>query len=232
MIPVVNTFIHFSRRGNLARCRSAPAEVWVDLVVARARERQRLLEKRRTKRTKKIVRKWEDMLRKAWKQHEQLLLESARDLVADQLSRTTPRLRERLETHVFREFASVILPEQVQETMLWQMGVLRQRADEVQFWCGDEPMENPVMQALLEYARTFREIAEAGDFQINMTGETPIVIKLRGAKRDDVKRLVEKRWHIPPSKQVLVHLGRPLKQGLLDDQGLPPGACVQVSRRA
>ena len=174
MIPVVNTFIHFSRRENLARCRSAPAEVWVDLAVAGARARQRLLEKRRTKRTKKIVRKWEDMLRKAWKQHEQLVLESARDLVADQLSRTTPRLRERLETHVFREFASVILPEQVQETMLWQMGVLRQRADEVQFWCGDEPMESPVMQSLLEYARTFREIAEAGDFQINMFGRHPL----------------------------------------------------------
>ena len=93
-------------------------------------------------------------------------------------------------------------------------------------------MENPVMQALLEYARTFRELAEAGDFQINMLGETPIVVKLRGAKRDDVKRLVDKRWHIPPARQVLVHLGRPLKQGLLDDQGLPPGACVQVTRRA
>ena len=111
MIPVVNTFIHFSRRGNLARCRSAPAEVWVDLVVARARERQRLLEKRRTKRTKKIVRKWEDTLRKAWTQHEQLLMESVRDLVADQLLRTTPRLRERLETCLFREFACVLLPD-------------------------------------------------------------------------------------------------------------------------
>ena len=134
MIPVVNTFIHFSRRGILARCRSAPAEVWVDLVVARARERQRLLEKRRTKRTTKIAQKWEDMLRKAWTQHEQLLMESVRDLVADQLLRTTPRLRERFETSfLFREFARVLLRNTKQKTLLWQMGVLRQRADDVKF---------------------------------------------------------------------------------------------------
>ena len=231
-IPVVRTFVHFGRRPLLVRSCSAPAELRVDLILARARERERLLERRRKKTTKKLAEKWEAMIEKAWKRQNQLLLESVRDLVADQLSRTTPRMRERLETRLLREFACVLLPDEARETLLLQMGVLRKRADEVQFWCGDDPMGEPVMQILLAYARTFREVAHAGDFQINMAGEPFIVIKLRGAKREDVRRLVEKRWRIPPRLQALQHLGQALKHGLLEDQGLAPGACVQVTRRA
>ena len=111
------------------------------------------------------------------------------------------------------------------------MGVLRSRPGEVQLWCGEEPMGEPVMQTLLGYAKRFRDVAEAGQFQIHMTGAIPVVVKLRGARREDVRRPVEKRWNIPPPKQVLVHLGRHLKHGLLEDQGMMPGACVQVAKR-
>ena len=75
------------------------------------------------------------------------------------------------------------------------------------------------------------DIAEAGHFQIHMDGETPLVLKLQGVKKEDVRKVIEKRWRVPASKQVLLHLGRLLKNGSLEDQGLAPGACVQVTKR-
>ena len=230
-LPVVRTFIHFGRRQLLKRSCSAPAEVFVDFVLARARERERLLQKRRAKKTKRVMRKWEGLLRNVWQRQEQSLFETQRKIVADQIIRTTPLLRERLETRLFKEFACVLLPDKTQETLLWEMGVLRKIAREVHFWCGEEPMGEPVMQTLLGYAKCFRDIAEAGNFQIHMTGATPLVARLRGSRKEDVRRLVEKNWKIPPEKQILVHLGRHLKHGVLEDQGMIPGGCVHVARR-
>ena len=114
---------------------------------------------------------------------------------------------------------------------MWKMGVPRYRPEEVQFWCADEPLEHSTMVALLDYARRFCDIAEAGHFQIHMDGETPLVFKLQGVKKEDVRKVIEKRWRVPASKQVLLHLGRLLKNGSLEDQGLAPGACVQVTKR-
>ena len=136
-----------------------------------------------------------------------------------------------LETTLFKEFSCALLPNKAQEKLLWQMGVLRSRPGEVQFWCAEDPMGGPVMQTLLGYAKRFRHIAETRQFQIHMTGATFVVLKLRGAGREDVGRLVEKRWSIPPAKQMLVHIGRHLKHGLLEDQGMTPGACVLVTKR-
>ena len=123
-----------------------------------------------------------------------------------------------------------MFPEKVQEALLWKMGVLRQRADEVQIWCADEPLQDSTMALLLDYARRFCEIAEARSFQVHMKGETPLVLKLQGVKKEDVRKVVERRWRIPSPRQALLHLGRLLKNGNLKDQGIPPGGCVQVVR--
>ena len=93
MIPVVNTFIHFSRRGNLARCRSAPAEVWVDWVVAEALARERIGERRRERKSKTIRKKWARLVEGGWELQAREAMEVVRDLLAQHLSRTTPRLR-------------------------------------------------------------------------------------------------------------------------------------------
>ena len=156
-------------------------------------------------------------------------MDAVRDLLAKQLLRTTPRLRQRLSTSLYNEFACILFPEKVQEALLWKMGVLRQRADEVEIWCADGPLQDSTMALLLDYARRFREIAEARCFQVHMEGETPLVLKLKGVKKEDARKVVERRWRVPASKQALLHLGLPLKNGNLEDQ-VPPGGCVQVVR--
>ena len=78
------------------------------------------------------------------------------------------------------EFAHIIFPERAQEALLFKMGVLRQRADEVQFLCADKPLRDSTMALLLDYARRFHDIDEARNFQIFLGGETPLVLKLRG----------------------------------------------------
>ena len=123
-------------------------------------------------------------------------MEVVRDLLAKQLLRTTPRLRVRLSTSLYKEFAHIMFPEKVQEALLWKMGVLRQRADEVQIWCADEPLQDSTMALLLDYARRFCEIAEARSFQVHMEGETPLVLKLQGVKKEDVRKVVERRWRL------------------------------------
>ena len=133
MIPVVNTFIHFSRRGNLARCRSAPAEVWVDWVVAEALARERIGERRRERKSKRLAKKWARLLEGTWEVQARETMEAVRDLLAQQPLRTTPRLRRRLSTSLYNEFAHILFPKKVQEVLLWKMGVLRQRAGRGRF---------------------------------------------------------------------------------------------------
>ncbi len=159
-------------------------------------------------------------------------MESIRDTVSRHFERTTPKLRERLETRLYQEFACVMFPEEKrQESLLREMGVLRERAHETQFWCAEEPMGNPTMVALLELARKFRRVAEEGCIQIIMQGRVPLVFKLSKAlKKEDIRNIVSRTWRIPPLEQVLVHLGQPLKPGPLREN-LLPGACVLVSRR-
>ena len=86
------------------------------------------------------------------------------------------------------------------------------------------------MALLLDCARGFCKIVQASNFQICMQGETPLVLKLKGVKKEDVRKLVERRWRVPASTQALLHLGLPLKSGNLEDQGLALGGCVQVVR--
>ena len=97
-------------------------------------------------------------------------------------------------------------------------------------WCADDPVQDSEMALLLDYARRFREVAQASNFQIFLRGETLLVLKLKGVKKDDVRKLVERRWRVQASKQALLHLGLPLRGGNLEDQGVPPGGCVQVVR--
>ena len=214
----------------MARCRSAPAEVWVDWVVAEALARERIGERRRERKSKTIRKKWARLLELTWEVQARETMEAVRDLLAQQPLRTTPRLRRRLSTSLYNEFAHILFPEKVQEALLWKMGVLRQRAGEVQIWCADEPLQDSPMALLLDYARRFLEIAEARCFQVHMEGETPLVLKLKGARKEDIRKMVERRWRIPASRQALLHLGCLLKNGSLEDQGIPPGGCVQVVR--
>ena len=202
----------------------------MDRVVAEAIARERISERRREKKAKRLAKKWARLLELTWEVQEREAMEAVRDVLAQQLLRTTPRLRVRLSTSLYKEFAHIMFPEKVQEALLWKMGVLRQRADEVQIWCADEPLQDSTMALLLDYARRFREIAETSNLRIFMEGETPLVLKLKGARKEDIRKMVERRWRIPASRQALLHLGRLLQNGSLEDQGIPPGGCVQVVR--
>ena len=231
-VPVVRTPLHFSDKPISVRARSAPPEAFVDWAVAQALSRERRIgERRRQRKTKRVARKWARLLEGTLELESREAMEYVRGSLAKQLLQTTPRLRHRLNICLYHEFAHVMFPEKAQELLLWKMGVLRYRPEEVQFWCADEPLEHSTMVALLDYARRFCDIAEAGHVQIHMDGETPLVFKLQGVKKEDVRKVIEKRWRVPASKQVLLHLGRPLKNGSLEDQGLAPGACVQVTKR-
>ena len=229
-LPVARTFIHFCDRPVSARARSAPPEAFVDWVIAEALARERIGERRRERKSKRLAKKWARLLEGTWELQAREAMESVRDLLAKQLLRTTPRLRVRLSTSLYKEFAYIMFPEKVQEALLWKMGVLRQRAGEVEIWCADEPLQDSTMALLLGYARPSREIAEASNFQIFMENETPLVLKLKGVEKEDVRKLVERHWRVQASKQALLPLGLPLKSGNLEDQGVPPGGCVQVVR--
>ena len=50
-----------------------------------------------------------------------------------------------------------------------------------------------------------------------MKGETPLVLKLQGVKKEDVRKVVERRWRLTSPRQALLHLGRLLKNGNLED---------------
>ena len=117
MFPVARTFIHFGA-GPDKRSRSAPPEVWVDWVIAEALSRERNRAKRREKKSKTIRKKWARLVEGAWELQAREAMEAVRDLLAQHLSRTTPRLRQRLSTSLYNEFAHVLFPEKVQETLL------------------------------------------------------------------------------------------------------------------
>ena len=159
--------------------------------------------------------------------NERLTLETAHTLLSNQILITTPRLRESLSTSLYDEFAYVMFAEKAHEKLLWKIGTFRRRAHEIQIWVADDPMENPVMITLLDLARRFQEIAAAGNVQIVMDGKIPLVIKLKGAKKEDVKRLIHKHWGVQFGR--LLHLGRHLKNGMLEEQDIYPGACLMVS---
>ena len=145
-VPVVRTFVHFSDSPISVRARSAPPEAFVDWVVAQALSRERRIgERRRQRKTKRVARKWARLLEGIWELQAREAMEAVRDVLAQQLLRTTPRLRVRLSTSLYKEFAHIMFPEKVQEALLWKMGVLRQRADEVQIWCADEPLQDSTM---------------------------------------------------------------------------------------
>ena len=48
---------------------------------------------------------------------------------------------------------------------------------------------------------------------------------------EDLRRLIDRRWHVPPLKQLLLHSGKPPQNGSLDEQGVQAGSCVQVFHR-
>ena len=230
MLPVKHTFIHFGHQP-AKRCRSAPPEVWVEIALAQAERRELLARRRAAKRFARISKRWNALVEKIKDLEEKQFAESVRDILAKQLMRTTPRLRARMPQSLYREFAYVILPDKLQEKLLIHMGVIREGQRDVQLWCADEPLENPTMRLLLDYATRFLQIATSGCFHIIMENEVPMTVKLKGVKKEDLRRLIDRRWHLPPLKQLLLHVGRPLQNGPLADQGISPGACARVFNR-
>ena len=117
-LPVARTFIHFCDRPASVRARSAPPEAFVDWVVAEAIERERIGERRREKKAKRLAKKWARLLVLTWEVQEREAMEAVRDVLAQQLLRTTPRLRVRLSTSLYKEFAHIMFPEKAQELLL------------------------------------------------------------------------------------------------------------------
>ena len=164
-VPVVRTFVHFSDSPISVCARSAPPEAFVDRVVAQALSRERRIgERRRQRKTKRVARKWARLLEGTLELESREAMEYVRGTLSKQLLQMTPRLRHRLNICLYHEFAHVMFPEKAQELLLWKMGVLRHRAEEVQFWYADEPLEHSTMVALLDYARRFLRHRRSGAF--------------------------------------------------------------------
>ena len=225
MWPVRYTFIHF-RDKPLPRCSSAPPEIFVDRGLADASRRELRAKRRRERRFERFSKKWIAIAQKAYTAEEKRELDA---VLPKQISRTTPRLRVRMEQRLYKEFAYVVLPEQ--DKLLANMGVIRERDGQFQFWCADEPMEHPTMILLLEYASIFNRVAASRCFHVFMENQLPIVHKLYGMKMEHVRAIIHRRWRVPPTRQLLLHFGRPLRIGMLVDQDIQPGSVIQVFKR-
>ena len=119
-VPVVRTFVHFSDNPISVRARSAPPEAFVDWVVAQALSRERRIgERRRQRKTKRVVRKWARLLEGTLELESREAMEYVRGSFAKQLLQTTPRLRQRINICLYHEFAHVMFPEKAQELLLF-----------------------------------------------------------------------------------------------------------------
>ena len=224
MWPVRHTFIHFQEKTS-TRCNSAPPEVFVDFALAQATRRELRARRRVERRFERFSKKWVAIAQKAYAADEERVLNS---VLPKQISRTTPRLRVRMDPRLYKEFAYVVLPE---DKLLANMGVIRERGGEFQLWCADEPMEHPTMKLLLEYASIFNRVAASRCFHAFMENQLPIVHRLHGMKMEHIKAIIHRRWRVPPTRQLLLHLGRPLRIGMLADQDIQPGSVIQVFKR-
>ena len=133
-----------------------------------------------------------------------------------------------MEPRLYKEFAYVVLPE---DKLLANMGVIRERGGEIQFWCADEPMEHPTMKLLLDYASVFKRVAASRSFHVFMENQLPIVLKLHSVKMEHIRAIIHRRGGGSPTPPLLLHLGRPLRNGMLADQGIQPGSVIQVFKR-
>ena len=161
------------------------------------------------------------------------MLEESKSIIgARKIERSTPRPREALVKRVYTEFAHRVFSDKRDELMLQCMGVIREKGDNVEIWCADDPLDHPTMKLLLEEARRCREVYEAGCFQVVMVEHAHLVFKFRDCVTLELlRKFAHRHFRIAPGKQRLEHMGHALKVGPLCDQGIGPGSIVSLSRK-
>ena len=236
MLPVLHTFVHFScqpRAGSSRRSRSCPPEFNIDVALSQARSRESRARKREQAARKKVARKLARLVSALRVGIAKTMLEESKSIIgARKIERSTPRPREALVKRVYTEFAHRVFSDKRDELMLQCMGVIREKGDNVEFWCADDPLDHPTMQALLDQARRCREVYESGCFQVVMVEHAPLVFRFRHCVTLELLRnSAHRHFRIAAGKQRLEHLGHPLKIGALCDQGIGPGSIVCLSRK-
>ncbi len=168
VIPVKNTFVHFSVPDDRQRSHSAPPGLCVAIV--------RPPPKRHAKR-RQLRKRWRDddanalteyrriAKEEKWRQIVTKTLEEdrARDrAVAKTMAKVnnieifTPKLRESLDARVFRRMQRAVFNDQRDVATLKRLGVIREKGGHVEFWCADVLLMQTTMQALLGEARRYR----------------------------------------------------------------------------
>ena len=204
----------------------------MDCAIAQGIKRDVALRNKAKRRASKVVKKWSGLVENFWKRREQDLVQEISDVAAAHTSRATPRSREVLQIECYQTFLHYVFHDVRDCAALETMGVIRHEGDTVEFWCADEPMEDPTMKALLNEARLCRETHEKSQLRLARANEEPLMIKFKDTLTlENIRRIVQRRFRIKPVNQHLSMNGRVLSRGRLSEQGVRAGCVVVVAER-
>ena len=251
-LVVKNTFLCFDlSSGNASvRCRSAPAEVMVESVIAAAVRREAAWRRRKAKRISEQRRRaatrarrvdenilheyaalarqerWADFVKKLIQVDAEAGWLAARGVAAI-MRKTVPKKRVSISRPAFRQLAYWTCGGDT--AALRRMGVLRDGADSVEIWAADDAMNHSVMQALLSEARRFVDLCSSGAFQLAMLNEQAKTFRWSpGISADDLRATASAAFDVGPDVR-LMHLGVALVSGPLANYGVGPGSTVLLT---
>ncbi len=139
-----------------------------------------------------------------------------------------PRMRVRLTRPAFQQLEYWTC--RGETAALRRLGVLRDgRADTVEIWAAEDPMEHPTMKGFLAEARRYSELWAKGAFQLAMFGRQTEVFKWDTHFAAEHLRIMASIVFGIESDFQLVHLGEELVAGPLVDYGVGPGSTVLLT---
>ena len=131
-------------------------------------------------------------------------------------------------------FLTYIFADRRDAAELERIGVIRDPGGKtVEFWCADEPFDDPTMTAILWEAQLCQRTFDEGMLRLAMAYAEPYTLKFKeGLTLENLRKVVQRRFGIQPLKQRLTHKGTILSRGQLSDQGVAKGSIIIVSERA
>ena len=183
--------------------------------------------------SKRILRRWFCFTERKLRQHrdaEKLLI-----TLESRHAWLEPKLRLTLPKEAYDVFLQIFEDKRIVSEPLEAYGVVRDDGgNSIQFWCADACLKKePMMQYMLDEAMRCRDTYEANEVRIAMHYSSPLIMKCTDKLTlHQVRKRVEKRFHIKAHKQILSHKGHQLVRGPLCEQGVHRGSVIIVSERA
>lgn len=247
--PILNTFIHYpvARKGR--RCRSAPAEIHVDLVIAGAiatansrkpkRRRRRGQPERDDQaiisefRAVVISEKWHMIAQKLATRVRKLLVEACNQVLAHTALARLPSMRETIPTQLFMHIANSLGISQACFVILFCEGILRRNGTAIEIWAPEVPARE--IKLLLAQSRRFKKLQVRGEFLLRLpmgqrAAYSPIPLG-EDMTVNDLKAVAAVCCGSHAVKLSMTHLGEELMPpGLLVEKGVGPGSFITVTR--